>query len=303
MMKNFFNDARFQVDLQHQAKEARERLSSMPPLNELSGGDSFLFAESYDLPVRWVCILQHLDNSSLWYLVAADEFSSIGTCDIELPESHPLAPLALRCAVGFWAHRDDLSTGDFVGRLDSESVADARHRLAEMVGGRVPATEHGLVAEANDDYRDWIAQLSEVAELIEMRMHAEPVVLAKSVFDTSWTRLKLVSDRHSDFTMSLAADAVGAQQPVQAPPARVLPSKLAGELLLQVDGDNFDLVYYPTAVDEPPPGLILGTGINARLGEWKHGVDGVWTWSQHLSAKNGYVNLTIGCESFSIPIS
>jgi len=301
-MKNFFNDPEFQAELQRDATQARDHLANMKPIGKLTAGDSFFFVESNDLPVRWVCVLPHVDNSSLWFLVAADEYPKIGTCDIELPEPHPWAPLALRCSVGFWAHFDDLNVKEYVGRLEGESIADARHRLSEMVVGQVPITEHGLIAEAGDDYRDWIAELAAIAEQIEARLQAEPVVLAKVEFNSSWSHLALVAERPAEY-FSLAADTIGTQEPVQVPFSVKLPSKLSGVLLLQRDGEKFDLVYYPANGNDHPPRVVFATCVDARSGEWNRGVDGVWTWSQSLAATDDRVEITIGAEKFSIPIS
>ena len=301
-MKNLFDDPNFQADLKRNATLAREHLAQLRRPTTFSVGDSFVFVESYDLPVRWVCVLPHVDNPSLWFLVAADEFQEIGTCDIELPESHSWAPLALRCNVGFWAHSDDLFANEYIGRLEGDSVADARHRLSEMILGQVPVTEQGLIAEASDGYRDWIAELVDVAERIESRLQSEPVVLAKAEFDLSWSHDPMIAMRHSD-TASLAADGMGMQQPIQLPPAMRLPSKLPGRLLLQRDEMTIDLVYYPSREDELPPRLVFANSVDVRKGDWNRGADGVWTWSQTFRVQDNQIVITVGAECFKVPIS
>jgi hypothetical protein len=300
-MKNLFDDPNFREASKRNAALTRERIAQLRCPNTLSAGDSFVFTESYDLPVRWVCVFAHVDNPLLWFLVAADEYHQVGTCDIELPESHPLAPLALRCKVGFWAHRDDLNMNEYLGNLEGDFVLDARYRLSEMVLGKVPITEHGLIAEANDEYSDWLAELMEVAERIESRLQAEPVVLANATFDLAWSRDPMVEMRHSE-TASLAADGFGAQKPIQLPPATRLPSKLPGRLLLQRDEDTYDLVYYPSPNNETPPKLTFANILDVRTGDWKRGADGVWTWSQPLGVKNSEVLLILGVERFKIHI-
>lgn len=300
-MKNLFDDPNFREVSKRNAAMARERIAQLRCPDTLSAGDSFVFTESYDLPVRWVCLFAHVDNRLLWFLVAADEYHQIGTCDIELPESHPLAPLALRCKVGFWAHRDDLNINEYLGKLEGDSVLDARYRLSEMVLGKVPITEHGLIAEANDEYCEWISELMEVAERIESRLQSEPVVLANATFDLSWSRDPLVEMRHSEI-ISLAADGFGTQKPTQLPPATRLPSKLPGRLLLQRDEDKFDLVYYPSADNESPPKLTFANTMDTRTGDWKIGPDGVWTWSHALRVNNSELALTVGVERFRVHI-
>jgi len=301
-MNNFFTDPNFQAELQRDTAQARGHLANRKPLGKLTAGDSFFFVESYDLPVRWVCVMPHVDNSSLWFLVAADEYPEIGTCDIELPDSHSWAPLALRCGVGFWAHCDDLSTREYVGRLEGDSVADGRYRLSEMVVGQLSLTEHGLIAEASDEYRDWIAELAGIAGQIEARLQAELVVLPKADFDSSWSQHELVAKQRTDYGR-LAADTVGMQQPEEVPASRILPSKLSGMLLLQRDGNEFDLVYYPALEEEHPPRLVFANCTDVRSGEWNRGADGVWTWTQPLTSKDNCIDITIGEERFSISIS
>lgn len=301
-MKNLFDDPSFREDSKRNAAVVRERLTHLKQPSALSAGASFVFTESYHLPVRWVCLFAHVDNPLLWYLVAADEYRHIGTCDIELPESHPWAPLALRCKIGFWAHHDDLNMNEYLGNLEGDSVLDARYRLSEMVLGRVPITEGGLIAEAHDEYCEWISELTEVAERIESRLQSEPVVLSNVVFDLSWSRDPIVERRNSE-AASLAADGFGAQPPIQLPQAMRLPSKLPGRLLLQRDEETYDLVYYPSLENELPPKLSFANACDVRTGDWKCGADGVWTWSHPLSVKNGEVVITIGVERFKVQIA
>jgi len=302
-MKDFFADPAFQEELRRTAANARNAIAAVGSISEIGSGDSFLFSESEDLPVRWVAILQHKDNASLWFLVAADEFSQVGTCDVEVPESDPMAPLALRCNVGIWVHQDDDILENYVGRLNAESVADARSRLSEMVHGKVPVTDHGLVAEANDDYRMWIAELSEVAHEIENRLQAELVSLPMQSFDTSWVREPMVASHLADFTASLAADATGVNETAQTPPGLALPSQLPGALVLQREGDEFDLVYFPASKEEQPPRLIRASGVKTQEGHWALRPDGAWVWSQPLLAVDGRVFVAFGGEKFDVPVN
>ena len=301
-MNNLFDDPDFREASERNAELTRKRIAQLRCPDTLSAGDSFVFTESYDLPVRWVCVLPHVDTPSLWFLVAADEYHQIGTCDIELPESHPWAPLALRCKVGFWAHCDDLNVKEYLGKLEGDSVLDARYRLSEMVLGQVPIAAHGLMAEANDEYCEWISELMEVAERIESRLQSLPIVLASASFDLAWSRDPMVEMRHSE-AASLAADGFGAQQPIQLPPGMRLPSKLPGRLLLQRDEETFDLVYYPSRDNEPPPKLTFANTVDVRAGGWQRGADGVWTWSQPLGVQNSELVVIVGAEHFKVHIA
>ncbi len=303
-MKDFFADPQFQEKLRRSAAEAREKIADIGTVSEIGSGDCFFIPESDDLPVRWVAVLQHKDNPSLWFLVAADEFSQVGTCDVEIPEANPMAPLVMRCNLGLWAHQDDIDLTRYVGRLDAESVSNARSRLSEMVRGEVPVTAHGVVAEANDDYREWMAELSVVCNDIETRMHAEPVVLYRPVFDTSWTELSIVAEHRTDYSTSLAADPTGEMlSAADVPPALALESKLPGELLLQRDGDEFDLVYFPSSQDDQPPRLAKAVGLKVKDGDWVMGPDGVCTWSQTLTLVDGHVSFVIAGKAYDIAMS
>jgi hypothetical protein len=302
-MKDFFNDPELQTALRAAAASSRQSLAEIGSIHEVSSGDCFFFSESDDLPVRWVAALQHKDDPSMWFLVAADEFSQVGTCDIEVPDSSPMAPLVLRCNIGFWAHQDDVDLDRYVGRLDADSVADAKSRLSEMVHGQVPATLHGTIAEANDEYREWMAELSVVCEQIESRLQAEPVVLLKPIFDTSYTSLAIVAEHHAEHSLNLAADASGpTASESDAPPSLVLKSDLPGQLLLQRDGDEFDLVYYPASSEDQPPRLVSAAGLKVKNGYWDVGADRVCTWSQSLSSVEGHVSFVIGSSAFDINV-
>jgi hypothetical protein len=49
-MNNFFNDPKFQAELKHDADRAREQIVNKKKLATPAVGDSFLFAESIELP-------------------------------------------------------------------------------------------------------------------------------------------------------------------------------------------------------------------------------------------------------------
>ncbi len=303
-MKNFFDDPAFQNGLRQAAADARTKIADIGTIADISSGDCFLFSESDDLPVRWVAVLRHKDDPEIWFLLAADEFSQVGTCDVEIAEANPMAPLVMRGNVGLWAHQDDIDLDRYVGRLDLESVADAKSRLSEMVHGEVPVTEHGMVAEANEDYRDWITVLSTVCQEIETRLQAEPVVLLQPVFDTSYTELSVVAERRAEYEASHAADASGTSEPESdAPPSLALESSLPGQLLLQKDGDDFDLVYFPGSPGDHPPRLVRAAGLSVKDGDWVAGADRVFTWTQPLSSVDGRVSFVIVGASFDIAVS
>ena len=266
-MKNFFDDSKFQEEIKRATAKARDHINSIQPATSIHSGDCFLFTESLDLPVRWVAALQHKDSLDLWYFVAADDFPLVGSCDIELPESDPNSPLVIRCEVGLWVRSDDVDLEKYLGRIAAEFVSQARDRLSQMVQGDVIVTESASVAEVDPDYVEWIHELHRAAELAEARIQAEPVVLPFSSFGTAWENLSLVAERRAEYT-TLAADASGLVPSSKTPLGCKVPSKLPGELVVQQDGDELDVMYFPSVDGDVPPQLKLAKGINIKDGEW-----------------------------------
>ena len=298
-MKNFFDDATFQEEIKRATAKARDHLNSIQPATSIHSGDCFLFTESLDLPVRWVATLQHKDSSDLWYFVAADDFPLVGSCDIELPESDPSSPMVIRCEVGLWVRSEDVDRDKYLGRIDAEIVSQAKERLSQMVHGDVIVTESASIAEADPDYVEWIQELSRVAELAEARIQAEPVVLRFSSFGTAWENLSLVAERRAEYT-TLAADALGLVPSSKTPLGCKLPSMLPGELVVQRDGDELDVMYFPSVNGDVPPSLKPTKREDIKDGKWVMGAEGAWTWSEALLFTDGNVAFSIGAEKFEV---
>lgn len=301
-MSNFFDDPLFQENLHRIANAARSHAESISPPTSVSSGDSFVFTESIDLPVRWVATQRHKDNAGIWYLLAADEFPMVGSCDVEQPETTAVDSLIVRCTVGFWAHEKDIPRERYVGKIDSEVVADCRDRLAEMVRGGVPMTEHGVFADVDGDYRNWISELSEVAERIESRIQSEPIVLKVAAPDTTWAADTRISDYRQQRNLALAADASGEHQESVIPAGCILESALPGVLVLRCDGDDFDLVYFPKDENDSPPTVDTGVREQNEVGRWARGSDGVLTWSRNLKATSGHLCFAVGSNNFDIEL-
>lgn len=277
-------------------------MQSIVPPEVVGEGDAFLFSESLDLPVRWVASQRHKDDADLWYLLAADEFPMIGTNDVEQHETTSASPLVVRCNVGFWAHVDDIPLDRFVGRIDPDVVADCRDLLASMLRGKVVRTEQAILTDASEEYRDWIANLSMIADQIESRIQSEPVVVKLGPSDTSWITDTRIRQFRESVTRSLAADVVGQRAESSIPGGHILESGLGGVLVLQNDGDSFDLVYYPSSEDEVPPLVCDVPGIRLAAGRWVKGGDDVFTWSNGLKPKDGRLRFAVGMNKFDIEL-
>ncbi len=302
-MNEFFNDPKFQDEVRQAADAARTHMQSIVPPTVVREGDSFLFSESLDLPVRWVATQRHKDNANLWYLLAADEFPMIGTSDVELHEPRSASPLIMRCSVGFWAHVDDIPLDRFVGRIDPDVIADCRDLLAAMLRGKVIETEQGILTNVSEGYREWIANLSEITDRIESRIQSEPVVLKLGPSDTSWLTDTRIRQFQEKVTQSLAADAAGVSAESTTPDGHILQSELSGVLVLQADGHSFDLVYFPSDENDVPPGMGDLSNVRLAAGRWVKGSDDVFTWSNGLKPKDGRLRFAVGMSKFDIELS
>lgn len=299
-MKDFFNNPRLQEQLADAVAKAREHTKTLHQPAAVSAGDSFLFTESIEMPVRWIAILTHKHDPNLWYFVVADEFPMVGMSDIELPESDPMSPLILRCGIGLWVHTDDIEMDRYVGCLNEEWVVEARIRLSEMVRGTVPFTAHGRIAEDDDELAEWLQELYGVAAKIECRIQARPSVLQSPTFDKTWVDHVIVADNRDSIIYSFAADAMGSQSITEPPAGFVLSTKQQGTIVIQQKANELDLVFIPAHKDDSPPRLWSASGIIVKDGHWEQGVDGVWTWSQVLVVVEGRLSLAIGNERFEL---
>lgn len=301
-MKEFLSDPEFQQELSQEAEAVREHLRTLRPATAITAGTSFLFAETLNLPVQWVAVLQHKDNSSLWFLVAADDYPLVGSCDIELAEAASLAPLVLRCGVGLWAHAADIEADKYVGSIDPAYVDYARDRLSGMVLGDLPSTEACRIADSDPDYEEWLGELSRAAGQIEARIQSEPVVRGAGAFSTDWSRpFFQVAEEPSDYG-ALAADSTGQLQPEAPSHGRLLKSSLPGKLVALLADGELDLLYEPSERGESPPGVVVVGHDDDDQGSWKLKPDGRLLWSVPIPLHEGRVTFRLGTESFTVEL-
>ncbi len=299
-MNEFFRNPGLQEQLAEAVVRAREHIKALRQPTVVSAGDSFLFTESVDLPVRWIAIITHKRDPALWYFIAADEFPSVGMSDIELPESDPMSPLILRCGIGLWVHTEDIEMDRYVGSLSQDWVTESRIRLSEMVQGTVPITEHGTSVEDDEGFAQWLRELDGVAAKIEQRIQVRPTVLRAPTFDRTWFDQVSLARTRDRFADSLAADPVGPQFIGEPPLGVVVSTKQSGTIVIQQSDGELDLVFVPSQKDAAPPRLWGAGGINVKDGHWDQGADGVWTWSQVLVVVGGRLTLAIGNDRFEL---
>lgn len=297
-MNNFLNDPKFQDKLREAAALANRHVDSVKPVASISLGDAFLFAESKDLPVRWVAVRQHKDNSNLWYLVAADDCPLVGTCDVELAESNPASPLVIRCGVGMWALEDDVDFANYLGQLEGECILDAQDRLSEMVRGDVPITARGSETDSDPDYEDWLEELASTAAMIEHRLQSEPVVLSIASFTKDWTsEVNLVADQLDEF--ALAADTVGKTEEEKETLGRRLDSQLPGKLFAVLNGDEISLQYEAINDEDRPPRVFVETA-KEYDGDWESSPGNRWLCVSPIAMADGEVTFRVGAEKFTV---
>jgi hypothetical protein len=322
-MKNFLQDPELQKQLQQRIEAARRSIEKLGDRESHARGDSYFFHEANHLPVRWVAVVQHVDTPSLWYLVAADEYPDIGTCDIELPPNHAWAPLALRCGIGFWADAIELTPNNYAGRLVGEALDDARHRLSEMVYGTVPMPESRLAVDEDIAYCEWMEEISRVAQAIELRLQTDPIVVSIPLDTKSWVREVLTRNRDfgnhwvsqlgtlagqmtgSNVEPSLAAAVAGHVGPSsEIPDGRTLDSTLKGALVLLKDSEGYELVFYPDEAQSEslPSVMIADSNSLSDHGKWVCGADHAYHWTRTLQKSAGMerIQFVIGKEKYSV---
>ena len=130
----------------------------------VSAGSLFIFKLPVEVPVQWCAIFQHPDNEELWFTVPADEFSLVGTKDVEVPEGTACGPLNLRCQSGVWIHANDFSTVKQVGEIEAIFVEQVQDRLSRIVSGDLPDASFLVGVESDPDYLEWIEELSEAVD-------------------------------------------------------------------------------------------------------------------------------------------
>ncbi len=297
-MKDFFADPKFQEELHIAVAGARDHLRTLQPPPQVRLGDAFLFAETVALPVRWITVLKHRHTPNNWYLIAADEFPLIGINDLELPESAPQAPLALRCGVGFWAHGNDIQLDFFVGQLGSEVLADAQDRLSEMELGEVPIAPDALNTEADEEYRGWISELQCMVDQIERRIRSEKTIRRPDTVDILRSDFVVVAEPRNDYATSLTE--VSEPQSNACGPL-FLNEPVPGRLEFFRLDSAYELRFFPVTPEQAPPPVTQVGGGDMQSGNWVLQSGGDWRWSQLLKAINGRLAVRIGNKELEIP--
>tara|TARA_Y100000004_G_scaffold193951_1_gene257491 strand:+ start:477 stop:977 length:501 start_codon:yes stop_codon:yes gene_type:complete len=145
------------------AKRAAVRLEEASK-REPGLGNGYVFPHfmTPEIALEWVVVVQHKDDSELWYVVACDQHGLVGTTDIELP-SVDGAPWILRCSHGFWVHRSDLVAPAWcVGFHDG-----AAEKFADVKNNRVKISVEQESTDIAYDYEIYMEDVRACSLLLE----------------------------------------------------------------------------------------------------------------------------------------
>jgi hypothetical protein len=319
-MNNLSLTHHFRSELMHAAARAREGMEAMEQVNGVRQGDSFFFSGRLELPVIWVALLPHACDPGVWYFVAADEFSAVGIGDVEVPERELLAPIVIRCHVGFWAHEQVVQREGFVGRLATTTVEDARARLQEMDTGDVLVTVVSRAVEKDAYYRQWIATLHELRKQIQERILTRPILLAPQDRIGAGVDYGIVAEQRLDYTQGAIHSPELLDWPLDGCVDRFAEQTIrlrhdgasrqaefeisTGVIRVDVHGERCNLEFRPhIATDSPPPvqsEVDAGESGTWIAGSWTASLQGEWHCSLSFPGNQSVVKLVVDGRRFRV---
>lgn len=168
---------------------------------KLKPGCFFVFNMPVEVPVQWFTAMQHPDDEKLWFAIAGDNFPTVGTRDVEIPDTAECGPINLRCQFGVWIHADDFTNAIHFGETDTIFVEQVRDRLSRMRKGDLPTDPTIVEADSDPDYLEWMDELADAVYAFETQLE-EPQKNRIVSFSTDWASgLELPATFHA-----LAAD-------------------------------------------------------------------------------------------------
>ena len=221
-----------------------------------AAGDIYVFSATAEIGVEWVIVLQHLDDTALWFMVPFDQNPMAGTWDVPVAESSEAGPGTLRCGRGIWIHVDDIGAGSRSGFLEQWYVDKARSRLAELVN-----PDHGPVktrpeVDFDPDYQEWMDEVTAAAERLEFQLRAEPEVISIAGFNTAWLDKLPPRPNQAADRPRLVAESSGLASPADKEPSpqpgHVLAEQLPGTLVAIREGEAVSLLYFPAGTEVDP---------------------------------------------------
>jgi len=132
-------------------------------------GDLYFFVDpaTTGIPVQFCVVLQHKDDSDLWFVVPGDQMHLIGTCDVEIPKFVEFGPMNFRCGNGLWVHTDDFNFEHRTGRMGLTVIEQCQDVLSRMVTGDLTEVEFIIENETHPDYVDWMKELQQAVGQLE----------------------------------------------------------------------------------------------------------------------------------------
>ena len=246
--------------------EAKNRIenrstSSFDTTAGVQPGDRFLMPDGPDTPLTWVAILPNKDDASLWYVVAADQFSFVGSADVVVEGGADISDFVLRCGHGLWVKEFELIPDFYLGRVKESFVDHAKEKLQGMVQGQLASTKESEFTDDAPAYVEWSEEISSVIESIERRIQSEKVTLKFRDAQSDWQSL-VEYDFAADHSALAASSGVSfgmvAESSEETP--LVYNDVLPGSIVIQRDYSGLLLQYYPIGDEEPDQIMLVNGG-------------------------------------------
>ena len=230
-------------------EQVRSHVDSLE--KSVGAGDVFRFRAA---SLECVALFRHPDESTLWYVVPADQNPSVGTADVEVRRSDQSGPMTLRCGRGTWVPDDAFDLDKRIGQITTADVELARDKLSRIVRGGLTPSHEQQELDWDPDYQRWLDEVTRAVEKLETSLAAteprEEMRIRISDFSPEWhTRLK----RPVQMPPALAAESGGLLSETSAhrQPAEgaILDLDLPGELVVLNSPDGIRLQYFPDAVE------------------------------------------------------
>lgn len=275
-----------------QARLQKRPLVAFDNATGIQPGDRFLMPDGPDAQMSWVAILPNKDDSELWYIVAADQFSLVGTADVVVEGGDDAAQLVLRCGHGLWAKKTDLSPELYLGRIGEDFVDHAKEKLQSMVQGQLVGTADAELTDDDPAYLEWEEEISSIVEAIEHRIQRPKVSLSFRNADPDWKK-HVKYDYAADHTSMAASSGEGFGMVAESPdhPAIVINDVLPGSVVVLRDYAEILLQYFPLS-DESPENVALVNGQNFECDWGDKPIQGPYLLSNRIPLSERGVEIT-----------
>jgi hypothetical protein len=154
-------------------------------------GDLFVFAETAGFPIEWAVLDVQAGGHGELLAVPADTNPLAGSADVEVPAGEPGGPLNLRCRFALRLDALRFDPARRTGALESEAIARALRKRADLESGEVHASPLAYEADADPEYEDWVREVLVPAHAALSQPAAEDVrpTQASVVQPLRWTTL------------------------------------------------------------------------------------------------------------------